>query len=221
MPMRIGTPMPALDGATEWISGSAEEALKETEGHPLLLHFWSLSCGMCKENLPRVAEWREKYRDAGLRMIAIHMPRYPTDTDVDAVREAVSQYGIIDPSAIDNPRTAHELPGKHLTTCIAYGMDSETKLARKRHIAHICQPDLGSHRGCLAKAPLRHGPRQNQPQQITRTLDLSSSRERPARVCELAHSPLAAEQRHHIRPLELYPLTLIHPLFHALSLRPS
>jgi len=28
MPMRIGTPMPSLDGATEWISGSAEEALK-------------------------------------------------------------------------------------------------------------------------------------------------------------------------------------------------
>jgi len=102
MPMRIGTPMPSLDGATEWINGSAEEALREAAGHPVLVHFWSLSCGMCKENLPRVAEWRAKYRDAGLRLIAIHMPRYPDDTDVNAVREASTQYDIVDASAIDN-----------------------------------------------------------------------------------------------------------------------
>ena len=102
MPMRIGTPMPSLDGATEWLSGSAKEVLKETEGRPVLIHFWSLSCSMCKDNLPRVAEWREKYASAGLRLIAIHMPRYPEDTNVDAVREAVTQYDISDPAAIDN-----------------------------------------------------------------------------------------------------------------------
>ena len=102
MPMRIGTAMPSLEGATEWLSGSAEEVVKETEGHPVLIHFWSLSCGMCKDNLPRVAEWREKYAPAGLRLIAIHMPRYPADTDVNAVREAITQYEISDPAAIDN-----------------------------------------------------------------------------------------------------------------------
>ena len=102
MPMRIGTPAPSLEGATEWLSGSAEQVLQEAEGHSLLIHFWSLSCGMCKENLPRVAEWREKYREAGLRLIAVHMPRYPEDTNVDAVREAVVKYGISEPLAVDN-----------------------------------------------------------------------------------------------------------------------
>jgi thiol-disulfide isomerase/thioredoxin len=102
MPMRIGTPMPALDGATEWFNGSAEGALKETEGRPVLIHFWSLSCGMCKENLPRVVEWREKYAPLGLRLIAVHMPRFPEDTDVAAVREAIATYGIIEPCAVDN-----------------------------------------------------------------------------------------------------------------------
>jgi thiol-disulfide isomerase/thioredoxin len=100
MPMRIGTPMPSLEGATQWVSGSAAEVLQSTEGHPVLIHFWSLSCGMCKDNLPRVAEWREKFN--GLRMVAIHMPRYPADTDVNAVREAITQYQITDPGAIDN-----------------------------------------------------------------------------------------------------------------------
>jgi len=102
MPMRIGTPMPLLEGATEWLNSSAAEALKDAEGHPVLIHFWSVSCGMCKDNLPRVAEWRQKYRDAGLRIVAVHMPRYPEDTNVDAVRVTAGTYGIIDPLAVDN-----------------------------------------------------------------------------------------------------------------------
>lgn len=102
MPMRIGTPMPSLEGATEWLTGSTEEVLQDTAGHPVLIHFWSLSCGMCKDNLPRVAEWRDKYRDAGLRIVAVHMPRYPEDTNVDSVRETVGKYGITEPGAVDN-----------------------------------------------------------------------------------------------------------------------
>jgi len=100
-------PWPSLEGATEWLAGSAEEALREAEGRPILIHFWSVSCGMCKDNLPRVAEWREKYRDR-LRVIAIHMPRYPEDANIDAVREAAGKYGIIEPLAIDNEHKLRE-----------------------------------------------------------------------------------------------------------------
>ena len=129
MPMRIGTPMPSLDGATEWMSGSAGEALKETEGHPVLVHFWSLSCGMCKENLPRVAEWREKYAAAGLRLIAIHMPRYPADTDVTAVREAVAQYQITGPGAVDNDHQLRDaFQNEHGYVPAYYLFDEQHKL---------------------------------------------------------------------------------------------
>ena len=100
MPMRIGTEMPSLAGATEWLDGSAEEALTDAEGRPVLIHFWSLSCGLCKENLPRVAGWRDNHRD--LRVIAIHLPRYPADTNTDAVHETISNYEIVEPCAIDN-----------------------------------------------------------------------------------------------------------------------
>ena len=102
MPMRIGTPMPSLEGATEWLKGSADEVLNDAQGHPVLIHFWSVSCGMCKDNLPRVAQWREAYRDAGLRVIAIHMPRYAEDTNIDSVRDAVAKYEITDALAVDN-----------------------------------------------------------------------------------------------------------------------
>ena len=101
MPMRINTPMPALDGATEWINGDAREMLA-TPARLTLVHFWSQSCGICKDNLPRVAEWREAHRDSGLRVVAIHMPRYPADVDVNAVREAINTYGISEACAVDN-----------------------------------------------------------------------------------------------------------------------
>jgi thiol-disulfide isomerase/thioredoxin len=102
MPMRIGTEMPSLEGATEWIRGSAEEAASEANGQPTLVHFWSVSCGICKDNIPRVSQWREKFRDQGLRVIAIHMPRYASDVDVEAVRKAVADHKITENCAVDN-----------------------------------------------------------------------------------------------------------------------
>ncbi|HJQ22395.1 MAG TPA: redoxin domain-containing protein [Blastocatellia bacterium] len=101
MPMRINTPMPALDGATDWINGDARTQLAPP-ARLTLVHFWSQSCGICKDNLPRVAEWREAHRDAGLRVIAVHMPRYPADVDLSGVREAIARYGIEEACAVDN-----------------------------------------------------------------------------------------------------------------------
>jgi thiol-disulfide isomerase/thioredoxin len=101
MPMRIGTEMPRFDGATEWVNGSAD-AVADVKGYPTLVHFWSASCGICKDNMPRVAEWRDRFREQGLRVIAVHMPRYPADLDAEAVRAAIAEHNIVEPCAIDN-----------------------------------------------------------------------------------------------------------------------
>ncbi len=102
MPMRIGTELPSLEGATEWFNATGAHAAKEAKGHATLVHFWSVSCGLCKENMPRVAEWREQRAADGLRVIAVHMPRYEADVDVEAVRGAVAEYDITEPCAVDN-----------------------------------------------------------------------------------------------------------------------
>ena len=102
MPMRIGTEMPSLEGATEWLNATGAHAAAAAEGHPTLVHFWSVSCGVCKENLPRVAEWRDARAADGLRVVAVHMPRYEADTDAEAVRAAVAEYNITEPCAVDN-----------------------------------------------------------------------------------------------------------------------
>ena len=102
MPMRIGTEMPSFGGATEWFNATGAAAEAQAKGHPTLVHFWSVSCGTCKENLPRVAEWRDRRAGEGLRVVAVHMPRYEADTDTEAVREAVATYNITEPCAVDN-----------------------------------------------------------------------------------------------------------------------
>ncbi|MGH9906264.1 MAG: redoxin domain-containing protein [Pyrinomonadaceae bacterium] len=102
MPLKIGSEMPGLDGATEWLGATQAHAEAEAKDHVTLVHFWSVSCEMCKDNLPRVSEWRDKGREEGLRVIAVHMPRYEADTDVEAVRDAVARFSIAEPCGVDN-----------------------------------------------------------------------------------------------------------------------
>jgi thiol-disulfide isomerase/thioredoxin len=121
--------MPALDGATEWFGATQAHAEAEIQGHPTLVHFWSVSCHVCKENLPRIAEWREARRASGLRVIAVHMPRYEADTDTEAVRDAIAKYDITEPCAVDNQHKLRDAFGNEQGYVPAYYLfDAEGKL---------------------------------------------------------------------------------------------
>jgi len=108
MAMKIGTQMPSFEGATEWFGGTQAHAEEAVRDRPTLVHFWSSSCGTCKDNLPRVGEWRDEKRDQGLRVVAIHMPRYEADTDVEVVRDLIAKYNITEPCAVDNEHKLRE-----------------------------------------------------------------------------------------------------------------
>ncbi|CAN5616582.1 thiol-disulfide oxidoreductase YkuV [soil metagenome] len=94
--------MPALVGATTWFNGSLDETTKNIEGKPVLVHFWAVSCGICKEKMPQLNELKAKYGALGLQTVAVHMPRYEADTDLDTVKEAVEANHIIEPTAVDS-----------------------------------------------------------------------------------------------------------------------
>jgi thiol-disulfide isomerase/thioredoxin len=129
MAMKIGTEMPRLEGATEWFGGTQAHAESEIVGHPTLVHFWSASCGICKDNLPRVAQWRDEKRPQGLRVIGIHMPRYESDTNVETVRDLIGQYRITEPVAVDNEHKLKDAFHNHQGFVPAYYLfDAEGKL---------------------------------------------------------------------------------------------
>ncbi|HYP51989.1 MAG TPA: redoxin domain-containing protein [Pyrinomonadaceae bacterium] len=129
MPLRIGAEMPSLEGATEWLNATGAAAEAESKGRPVLVHFWSVSCGTCKENLPRVAEWRDGREGEGLRVVAVHMPRQPADTDVESVRDCVSMCNITEPCAVDNEHKLRDAFGNEQGYVPAYYLfDAEGKL---------------------------------------------------------------------------------------------
>jgi thiol-disulfide isomerase/thioredoxin len=121
--------MPRLDGATEWLGCKQAQAEAEAGSLPTLVHFWSMSCGICKDNMPRIAEWRDGLKERGLRVVAVHMPRYESDTDVEAVREAIAANSITEPCAIDNEHKLKDVfQNDHGYVPAYYLFDGEGKL---------------------------------------------------------------------------------------------
>ncbi len=106
MPLRTGTPLPELDGATEWVHGEAKRS--ELVGSPTLVHFWAISCHICHDNMPTIQRWRKEYADKGLKVVGVHMPRQQEDTNIEAVKHEIEALGIEEPCAIDNDHTLGE-----------------------------------------------------------------------------------------------------------------
>lgn len=102
MPMRIGDAIPSFEGATGWLNELQERADDYVRGASTLVYFWATSCGICKENMPKFQELKNKYKDRGLRTVAIHMPRYEADTDLEKVKATIAAHGIDDVCAVDN-----------------------------------------------------------------------------------------------------------------------
>ena len=103
MPLKIGTPLPELTGAAEWLNGEVKR--EDLIGSPVLVHFWAVSCSICHDNMSKLAEWRESYKAKGLKVVAIHKPRQEEDTNIEWVKKEVFMMKITEPCAIDNLHT--------------------------------------------------------------------------------------------------------------------
>jgi thiol-disulfide isomerase/thioredoxin len=129
MPMRIGDALPKFEGATEWLNELQETADNYVKNSPTLVYFWATSCGICKENMPKLKTLRDKYKEKGLKTVAIHMPRYEADTDLEKVKATVAEHCIDDVCAIDNQ---HKLKDAFLNeqgwVPVYYLFDAEGKL---------------------------------------------------------------------------------------------
>jgi thiol-disulfide isomerase/thioredoxin len=127
--MRIGDARPSFEGATVWLNELQETADDFVSGSPALVYFWATSCGICKENMPKLQELKVKYKNRGLRTVAIHMPRYEADTDLEKVKATIAEHSIDDICAVDNQ---HKLKDAFLNeqgwVPVYYLFDSEGKL---------------------------------------------------------------------------------------------
>lgn len=97
--MKLREQMPELTGATEWIN---EEVTKDDLiGKPTLIHFWSVSCYLCKEAMPEINDLRDEYDDE-LNVVAVHMPRSEDDLDLGVIRSMAMGHDITQPIFVDS-----------------------------------------------------------------------------------------------------------------------
>ncbi|WP_141431343.1 TlpA disulfide reductase family protein [Bacillus sp. 03113] len=98
--MKLRDQMPELEGATEWLNGKTTK--NDLVGNkPTLVHFWSISCHLCKEAMPQVNQFRDEYKDK-LNVIAVHMPRSEDDLNLDEIKKVAEDHGIIQPIFVDS-----------------------------------------------------------------------------------------------------------------------
>lgn len=98
--MKLREQMPELQGATTWLNG--ETSKSELVGEkPTLIHFWSVSCHMCKEAMPDVNNFRDRYKDE-LNVVAVHMPRSEDDVDLEQIKEVAAEHDITQPIFVDS-----------------------------------------------------------------------------------------------------------------------
>ncbi|MFJ8261695.1 TlpA disulfide reductase family protein [Rummeliibacillus sp. NPDC094406] len=98
--MKLRSDMPELEGETAWLNGQVSKADLVGE-KPTLIHFWSISCHLCKEAMPEVNNFRDKYKDE-LNVVAVHMPRSDKDLDLQEIKDVAAEHGITQPIFVDS-----------------------------------------------------------------------------------------------------------------------
>jgi thiol-disulfide isomerase/thioredoxin len=96
-----GKPAPELVGGGAWLN-SPPTSLAELRGKVVLVNFWTLGCINCKNTLPAVRGWWERYKDKGLVIIGVHTPEFAYEADLANVRDAAARLGVTWPVVQDN-----------------------------------------------------------------------------------------------------------------------
>ncbi|TDL35216.1 TlpA family protein disulfide reductase [Jeotgalibacillus sp. S-D1] len=97
--MKLREQLPELDGATKWLNGKVSKS--DLVGKkPTLIHFWSVSCHLCKEAMPDINELRDEYKNE-LNVVAVHMPRSEDDLDVHVIEKTAKEHDISQPVFVD------------------------------------------------------------------------------------------------------------------------
>jgi len=84
-----------------WIN-SEPLAVKRLRGRVVLIEFWTFGCYNCRNTLPFVKRWHERYGDKGLVLVGVHSPEFEDEKNIENVRREVNALGIRYPVITDN-----------------------------------------------------------------------------------------------------------------------
>lgn len=85
--------LPALEPSAGWLNLAPRRPAKAT-----VLHFWAVSCGWCKAQMPSVRRW---LADPEIEVISVHTPLRASDTDRALIERTARAVGLANPIALD------------------------------------------------------------------------------------------------------------------------
>jgi peptide-methionine (R)-S-oxide reductase len=91
---------PDFAGGT-WIN-SEPLTLAALRGRVVLVEFWTFACFNCRNTLPFVKSWDERYREKGLTVVGVHSPELDEEKIIENVRKETASLGIRYPVVTDN-----------------------------------------------------------------------------------------------------------------------
>lgn len=104
MPLSFQAPLPDFGRDNVWFNGAVNR--ESLQGKPVLVHFWSVSCQLCKEGLHLLEFLRDtRGAEIGLELVGVHTPRIPSDTDLERVAGAILEFGLTHPVLADSDGT--------------------------------------------------------------------------------------------------------------------
>ena len=87
--------------AGDWINSEPLQ-LKDLRGRVVLIDFWTFGCYNCRNTLPFIKTWHDRYRDKGLTVIGVHSPEFDFERKVENLRREVASLEINYPVVSDN-----------------------------------------------------------------------------------------------------------------------
>ena len=91
---------PAL-ATGDWIN-SEPLKLKDLHGRVILIEFWTFGCYNCRNTLPFIKSWDNRYRERGLTVIGVHSPEFDDERKIENLRREVALLKIRYPVITDN-----------------------------------------------------------------------------------------------------------------------
>jgi thiol-disulfide isomerase/thioredoxin len=84
-----------------WIN-SEPLTIKSLTGRVVLVEFWTFGCYNCRNTLPFVKRWHERYGDKGLTIVGVHSPEFDGEKKIENVRREVASLNLRFPVVTDN-----------------------------------------------------------------------------------------------------------------------
>ncbi len=95
---------PELQGIASYINTENGHPIKlaDLKEKVVLFDFWTYTCINCIRTIPYLNEWYDWYSDDGLVILGVHSPEFDFEKNPTNVQDAVKQFGIKYPVALDS-----------------------------------------------------------------------------------------------------------------------